>query len=82
MMVLSQDVSIVCSNSHLCNTSFHFILDTIQRFLREFIENPEKELFFVVAERYSDHLHDNMCRYSFVCSAIITLCSGPKNFEK
>ena len=42
MMVLSQDVSIVCSNSHLCNTSFHFILDTIQRFFENLLKILKK----------------------------------------
>uniref|UniRef100_H2YRP3 Mediator complex subunit Med12 domain-containing protein n=1 Tax=Ciona savignyi TaxID=51511 RepID=H2YRP3_CIOSA len=51
-------------------------------FLREFISNPSMESPLTVAQRFSDCLQDVTARYSFVCSAVITVCNGHQDFEK
>nr|CAB3263723.1 mediator of RNA polymerase II transcription subunit 12-like protein [Phallusia mammillata] len=51
-------------------------------FLLQFIENPSVESALSVAERFSNRLHDMTFRYSFVCSAVITVCNGQQDFEK
>ncbi|XP_076812114.1 mediator of RNA polymerase II transcription subunit 12-like protein [Clavelina lepadiformis] len=51
-------------------------------FMRDFLENPDAESPLSVAECYGDKLRDMTCRYSFVCTAIISVCCGQQNLKK
>ncbi|XP_078488259.1 mediator of RNA polymerase II transcription subunit 12-like protein isoform X1 [Ciona intestinalis] len=53
-----------------------------QTFLQSFIDDPMAQSPLSVAEKYSGLLQDVSRRYSFVCSAVITVCNGHQDFEK